>query len=195
MAQTVLGNTIGFLATLGVYDVVLPFLLVFVLMFAFLEKTKVLGLEVIKSGDKEIAYSRKNLNAIIAFTSAFFVIASSELVRILSEVVANTMLLVVTGTMFMLAIGITHTGKGEFDLDKQGLKKYKSWFLALNAIGILLIFLNALGWLDLAFGWLKSNWNSAYGMTLITILVFVGFIFWVTKSPSSPNKDKDDKDD
>ena len=195
MAQTILGNTIGFLATLGVYDVVLPFLSVFVLMFAFLEKTKVLGVEVIKSGDKEIAYSRKNLNAIVAFTSAFFVIASSELVRILSEVVANTMILVVTGTMFMLALGITHTGKNEFDLGSKTMKPYKRIFLALNAIGILLIMLNALGWLDMAYGWLVSNWNSAYGMTLIMIIVFALFIFWVTKSPKDPNKKKEDEDD
>jgi hypothetical protein len=195
MAQTILGDTIGFLATLGVYDVVLPFVLVFVLMFAFLEKTKVLGLEVVKSGDKEIAYTRKNLNAMVAFTTAFFVIASSELVRVLSEVVANTMILVVTGTMFMLALGITHTGKGEFDLGSKGMKPYKQIFLALNAIGILLIMLNALGWLDASYAWLVGNWNSAYGMTLIMILVFAGFIYWVTKSSPNPDKNKSKDDD
>lgn len=190
MAGTVLGGTIGFLATLGVYDVVLPFLLVFTLMFAFLEKTKVLGVEIIKSGDKEIAYSRKNLNAIIAFTSAFFVIASSELVRLLSEVIANTMILIVTGTMFMLALGISHdSSKGkEFQLTG----KYKTYFLTANAVGILLILLNALGWLQIAYDWILSNWNSSYGMTLLMIGVFVGFMWWITASPKSKEEKKKD---
>ena len=36
---------IGFLDKIGVYDVILPFLLVFTIVFAILEKTKVLGLD------------------------------------------------------------------------------------------------------------------------------------------------------
>ncbi len=190
MVQTVLGGTIAFLATLGVYDVVLPFLLVFTLMFAFLEKTKVLGVEVIKTGDKEIAYSRKNLNSMVAFSAAFFVIASSELVRILSEVIANTLLLVVTGTMFMLALGVTHTGKDEFDLKDT---PYYKFFLGANALGIILIFFNAMGWLQAMYGWLTANWQSSYGMTIIMVLVFVGFMWWITSSPK-PKEDKKEKD-
>ena len=66
MAQTVLGGTIDFLGRLGVYDVLLPFLLVFTLVFAFLEKTKVLGVEIVKDkAGNEHTYTRKNLNAII----------------------------------------------------------------------------------------------------------------------------------
>ena len=187
MAGTVLGGTIGFLATLGVYDVVLPFLLVFTLMFAFLEKTKVLGVEIIKSGKDEVAYSRKNLNAIIAFTSAFFVIASSELVRLLSEVIANTMILVVTGTMFMLALGISHDSSEGKEFQLQG--NYKKYFLAANAVGILLILLNALGWLQIAYSWLVSNWSSSYGMTILMVGVFVGFMAWITASPKPSKKD------
>ncbi len=181
MVQTVLGGTIGFLATLGVYDVVLPFLLVFTLVFAFLEKTKILGVELITIDGKDVAYSRKNLNSIIAFTSAFFVIASAELVRILSEVIANTMLLVITGTMFMLALGVSHTGKDEFKLSS----KYKKFFLGANALGIVLIFLNALGWLQASYQWVSQNWKSSYGMTLIMVILFAGFMFWITSSPNA----------
>ena len=38
-------GAIAFMDKLGVYDVVLPFLLVFTLIYAFLEKTKVFGVE------------------------------------------------------------------------------------------------------------------------------------------------------
>ena len=43
--ETAFRQVINVLVDLGVYDVILPFLLVFTIVFAILEKTKVLGLE------------------------------------------------------------------------------------------------------------------------------------------------------
>lgn len=189
MAATVLGGTLDFLTTLGVYDIILPFLLVFTLMFAFLEKTKVLGVELIVVDGKETAYTRKNLNAIVAFTTAFFVIASSQLVRILSEVIANVMIIIVTGTCFMLAVGITHTGEKEFSLDSMG-KGWKMGFWIFSLLGIILILFNALGWLTIIYSFLVNNWSSSAVATILMILVFVGFMAWVTSS-KKPEKKKD----
>jgi uncharacterized membrane protein YdcZ (DUF606 family) len=116
------------------------------------------------------------LNSIVAFTVAFFVIASSQLVRIVSEIIANTMILVVTGVCFMLAIGVTHTGQDEFKLEGGWLKSFY-WF---GGLGVLFIFLNALGWLNAIYDFLVRNWNSAHVATILMILVFVGFMVWVT---------------
>jgi len=188
VADTVLGETIGFMAKIGVYDVVLPFILVFTLFFAFLEKSKVLGIEVIKdAAGKEHRFTRKNLNAMIAFCAAFFVVASAQLVRIISEVIANTVILIVTGLCFMLAVGITHTGEKEFDLDSMG-KGWKLAFWIVSAVGILLILFNALGWLDAIYTFLAYNWDSAGVATMLMILIFVGFMVWVTK-PQKGNSD------
>jgi uncharacterized membrane protein len=196
MANSVLGEVLVFLARIGIYDVVLPFLLVFTLLFAFLEKTKVLGVEIIKdkNGDEHY-YTRKNLNSMIAFVSAFFVIASSQLVRILSEVIANTMILIVTGVCFMLAIGVSHTGTGEFDLGVFGRNSaWKKGFWAVNAIGIILILLNALGWLDAIYDFLLRNWSNGAVATIIMILVFVGFMAWVTSGGKPSPQPKESKD-
>ena len=193
MATTVLGGTIEFMAHLGVYDVILPFLLVFSLMFAMLEKTKLLGVEVIvdKSGN-EHRYTRKNLNSMIAFTTAFFVIASAQLVRIISEVIANTMILLVAGLSFMLAIGLSHTGEGEFNLSKLG-KGWEVGFWIANLIGILLILFNALGWLDTIYQFFKMGAQNQYVWTVILILLFVALMVWITGSPK-PLKESDKKD-
>src|SRR3989338_8886122 len=78
-------QVIEFFDTIGLFDVVLPFLLVFTIVFAILEKTKVLGTEDIE-GKK---YTKKNLNAIASFVMAFLVVASSELVEIITTVSAN----------------------------------------------------------------------------------------------------------
>lgn len=190
MADTILGGTIAFMAKIGVYDVVLPFILVFTLFFAFLEKSQVLGIEVVKdSKGAEHRFTRKNLNAIIAFSAAFFVVASAQLVRIISEVIANTVILVVTGLMFMLAVGITHTGNEEFSLDSMG-KGWKLAFWIVSAVGIVLILFNALGWLDAIYNFLLRSWDSAGVATILMVLVFVGFMVWVTKPQKGDSGEK-----
>jgi hypothetical protein len=89
----------------------------------------------------------------------------------------------------MLALGVSHTGKEEFDLKKT---PYYNFFLGANALGIVLIFLNAMGWLQAAYAWVVANWQSSYGMTLIMILAFAGFMFWITSSPKPKAKDKNE---
>lgn len=190
MSQSVLGESVGFMAKLGVYDVVLPFLLIFTLVFAFLEKSKILGVEIVKVNDKEYSYTRKNLNGVLAFTIGFFVIASAQLVRIISEIVANTMIIVVMGVCFMLAVGMTHSGKDEFKLEKG----WKTGFFIVAGIGIILITLNALGWLSAIYTFLVNNWQSAHIATALMILVFAGFMIWVTGGFSkNPGEEVDAK--
>ncbi|MBM3199831.1 hypothetical protein FJZ53_02750, partial [Candidatus Woesearchaeota archaeon] len=71
MAPSPLGGAIEFLKEFGFFDVVLPFLLVFTIVFAVLEKTKIFG------GGKE---SKKNINAMIAFVFALFFVSATNLV-------------------------------------------------------------------------------------------------------------------
>lgn len=180
MAQTVLGGVVDFLGQLGVYDVLLPFLLVFTLVFAFLEKTKVLGLEtIVDKAGKEHTYTRKNLNAIVAFTTGFFVIASSQLVRIISEVMANVIILVVTSLCFMLAIGVFHTGEKEMDVGD----KWRKWLWPISALVIVLILFNALGWIDKIYKFIVSAASTTWFATVIFLLIFIGLMFWITSSP------------
>jgi len=68
MTESMLAESLQFLSRLGVFDVILPFLLVFTIVYAILEKTKVLGTE--KVGGK--VASRKNLNSMVSFVIGFF---------------------------------------------------------------------------------------------------------------------------
>ncbi len=193
MVATVLGGVIGFLGELGVYDILLPFLLVFTLMFAFLEKTKVLGIEVIKDkAGNEHTYTRKNLNAIVAFTTGFFVIASSQLVRIISEVMANVIILVVAGVSFMLAIGVFHSGEKEMKISDT----WKNILYPISFIAILLILFNALGWIDAVYSFIVSTASTTWFATVIFVLIFIGLIFLITGSnkPSKTTSSKEEKD-
>lgn len=167
---------IGFLDKIGVYDIVLPFLLVFTIMFAILEKTKVLGVE--KVGDKELA--KKNLNSMVAFVIAFLVIASTQLVATINKVMADIVLLAILGVSFLLLTGIFFTGKEEFTLEKH--PRWKVFFMVVMFIGIVIIFLNALDWLKFVFA-VFVNWQAEWAATIIFLLVILGFMWFIVKEP------------
>ncbi len=187
MAATLLSGSVDFLASLGVYDVVLPFLLVFTLLFAFLEKTKILGLEVLKDKNgKEHTFTRKNLNSMVAFTVSFFVIASSQLVRIISEIMANVVILIVLGVSYLLATGVFHTGQEEYKVSTWE----KTTFSIISLVGIIFIVLNALGWLDIFYKFLNRAWYDANIASALMVLVFVGFMVWITWTPAPKVEEK-----
>ena len=164
---------IGFLNKLGVYDVILPFLLVFTIIFAILEKTRIFGQE--KDG-----MTKKNINAMVAFVVAFLVIASTKLVGVINEVMANVVLLVILGVCFLLLVGVFFSGKDEFSLEK--FPAWQQFFMVVMLIGIVVIFLNALGWLQFIFD-LFHNLNADWAASLIFIIIIVGFIVWITHTP------------
>jgi hypothetical protein len=176
MAQTIFRNAIEFLNDIGLYDVVLPFLLVFTLVFAILEKTKILGMGEI-DGQK---VTKKNLNAMTAFICAFLVIASTQLVSIINTVIANVVLLLVLSICFLLLVGSFH-GDGEFTL-----KDFPGWIKTLMIImfiGIISIFLDAIGWLENIIG-LFYNLDVAWVSSLVFLLLIAGMVGLIIREPA-----------
>src|SRR3989338_6934868 len=94
-------DIIDFFAQIGLFDVVLPFLLVFTIVFALLERTKVLGVEEV-DGKK---FTKKNLNSMAAFVIAFLVVASSRLVEIITEVSSKFVVILFLVVLFLLLVG------------------------------------------------------------------------------------------
>ncbi len=174
---------IEFLDRLGVYEVLLPFLLIFTLVYAILEKSRVFGTE--KIGEEEV--SKKNLNSMFAFVSAFLVVASTRLVAAVNEAVANMTILLLLGVCFLLLIGVFHRGKEELELQKG----YKSLFTILMFAGVILIFLHAIKtkdgtpWLYFAWEFIVTNFDSgAMGALILTIIV-VALMGYITGEPTS----------
>lgn len=177
-------SAIGFLGKLGVYDVILPFLLVFTIVFAILEKTRILGME--KVGDREV--TKKNLNAMVAFVVAFLVIASTQLVGVINQVMADIVLLLILAISFLLLVGVFF-GSKEFTL-----KDYPGWitfFMVLMFLGIVVIFLNALDWLQYIFA-LFVYWNEEWAITIIFVIIILGFMWYVVREPSGKKEAKKD---
>jgi len=176
-------GVINFFGDLGVYDVVLPFLLVFAIVFAILEKTKVLGTEDIEGKQ----YTKKNLNAIVAFVISFFVVASTKLVSVINTALANIVLLLLLIVLFLLLIGtFFKEGEGVF-LEKGG---WRSFFMVIVFVGIILIFLDALDWLEPMWDWFERNASTSWVGSLILLAIIILFMWYITKTPTPTSQIK-----
>ncbi len=174
-AESGFRGAISFLDKVGVYDVILPFLLVFTIVFAVLEKTRVLGMEKIEGKE----YTKKNLNAMVAFVVAFLVIASTRLVAVINEVMANVVLLLILAICFLLLVGVFF-GTQEFTLEKMPL--WLKAFTIIMFIGISVIFLNALGWLEPVFAFL-GRWDAEEVATVVFLVIVLAFIMFIVHEP------------
>jgi uncharacterized membrane protein len=180
-------GVLNFFVDLGIYDVILPFLLVFSIVFAILDKTRVLGYETIDNKQ----YPKKSINAIVAFCIAFFVVASAKLVEVIMKVSSEVVILLLAIVLFMALIGVFM----EQDANGVSLKNYTGWqkgFMVACLIGIVLIFLDALGWIDIVYNFLKDHWSNELVASVVLLLTVVGVMaFVVGKGDGQPAADKD----
>ena len=179
-------GVIDFFGDMGLYDVVLPFLLVFTIVFAIFEKTKILGSEEI-DGKK---YPRKNLNAMSAFVIAFFVIASAEIVDIITTVSSQVVVLLMASVLFLLLVG------SFFKEEKEGFwlhqKGWQVFFMIIMFVGILLIFMNAVktedgdSWLDVFWNFLSQEGGGGNAVgSIVLIVIIILFMVYIVKDNRS----------
>jgi hypothetical protein len=184
--ESMFRGIIEFFVELGIYDVILPFLLVFSIVYAILDKTRVLGTDEFEG--KHIP--KKNINAMIAFVIGFLVIVSKQLVSTINKALANVVLLLILIVMFLLLVGVFF--KKDEDVALSG--GWRIGFMVAILISIIFIFFDALptrdgssNWLQWGWDWLMSNWSgNVFGSVVMLILVIV-LIALITsdKAPSN----------
>lgn len=166
-------DVMNFFGNIGIFDVVLPFLLVFTVVFALLERTKVFGVEKIDGKD----YSKKNLNSAAAFVISFLVVASSQLVEVIVKVSSQFVVILFLIVLFLLLIGSFFKEEPHaFFLEKGG---WRTTFMIIVFVGLAFIFLDALNLLDGIFSFLRgTNTGELVGsaLLLIVIVLFIGYI-------------------
>ncbi len=184
-------NAIEFFDKIGIYDVILPFLLVFTIVFAILEKTKVFGTEEVE-GQK---ITKKNLNAMAAFVIGFLVVASSKLVEIITKVSSQVVVLLLLSILFLLLVG-SFFKEGEATFLEGG---WKYFFMIIMFIGIVGIFLHAIEtddgtpWLEWAWDELTDNWTSTGVASVILIIVIIAFMVYVVRGETPKKTKKEEK--
>ncbi|MDN5328209.1 MAG: hypothetical protein PWP03_847 [Candidatus Woesearchaeota archaeon] len=181
--QSLFRGAIEALNKLGLYDVVLPFLLIFTLMFAILEKTKILGTEEING--KEVP--RKNLNSMIAFSVALFVVASTKAVSMINSLIANVIVFVVITFLYLLMIGtVFHPTDKKKEFTIPAGVKYPT--MALGALVLIILFFKSLG---VSFGGEVDKFFTEYVFTpdvlsaIVLMATLIISLIFIVKEPKS----------
>ncbi len=181
--STLLGNAITFLDSIGFFDVVLPFLLVFTLVYGILEKTKLLGTE-----DRK---PKKNLNAMVAFTIAFFVVAASNIVTAIKTSLPWVMLILVIFISLLLLTGIFAKDE-EFDLFTK-YPKFKNWILVFVVLAVVAIFLSAFNYLQPLLNYVQGGAGSNVGSALVLLLVVGAAMWYIVSNNATEESGKNSK--
>src|SRR3989344_8759993 len=170
---TPLEEAIGFLDRFGFFRVILPFLLVFTVVYALLEKTKIFGTQ--KHGDKELP--RKNMNAMVAFVIGLLVVSARDVVTALQTSLPNVVMLIIVILAVLIGIGMLWSGEKEFNLFEK-LPKLSYVLIAVILFVLLAIFLDSFGVLNNVFDFFNKNYDRPV-VTSIGLLIVVAIIMWL----------------
>ena len=160
------------LERVGFVDVLLPFLLVFTIIFAVLEKAKILG------------DGKRNMNTALAIIFALLVViphvtgnfpAGYDPVAIINAALPSVSLLVVAVIALLILIGVFFHDRVTLGMSAPG------WVGLFSVVALVYIFGGAAGWWAGGFvDWLDSSFGSDIIAVVIMILVFGIIIAFVT---------------
>ncbi|MBN2459312.1 hypothetical protein JXB28_03420 [Candidatus Woesearchaeota archaeon] len=166
----------------GVTDVLLPFILVFTIVFATLQKTKILG------------DGKKNYNVMVALVMGLAVVIphivgrypfNFDPVNVINASLPQVSIILVAIIMLLLIIGIFGN---EIDIAGTSLA---GWVVLLAIIAVLLIFGSAVGWFPLPI-YLNFLLDPELQALIVMILVF-GIIIWFITKDDTQKEQKGEK--
>lgn len=176
-----LDNFIRTLDDWGLTDIMLPFLLIFVVIYAILMKTKILGEE------------KKNLNIIIAIVVGLLVViphvtgrfpANADPVLIINDALPQVSIVLIAIVFLLVMIGIFGQEYVFLGVSAPG------WITLISLIVIIFIFGGAAGWWSGTIGNTLQDFFGTEGIAILIMLLTFGIIIaWVT----SESKDREDK--
>ncbi len=159
---TDLRQSLEFFEEYGFYDVVFPFVLVFTIVFATLQKIRIFG-----------EHSRR-YNTIIAFVIALMFIAATKLVDALNQYLPIVGLVLALFLGLMLILGIFGIKEGS------GVQKL-GWVL--GGFVALIVGASYLPKMGDVFGFLKPL--KEYTPVIVMGAILLGIILWVTRGGES----------
>jgi hypothetical protein len=184
----VLAQGIFKLQEIGVMDIILPFILVFTIVFAVLQKTKILGHD-----DTPEKRPRKNFNAVLGLVMALAVVVphitgsypseGSDVVNIINSALPNISVVLIAVVMMLLMIGVFG---GEVNIFKSGLA---GWAVAFAIAATIFIFGTAAYWWELP-QWMDFLQDSDTQALIVILLVFGALIAFITADDHPKDKGK-----
>ncbi len=158
----------------GLYEIALPFLLIFTITFAILEKTKIFG----AGKDQE---PRSNINVVVSVILGLLIINQFEIVDRLNLFLPKVSLFIVVAIMFLILLGVFGANISE------GFSGILLLIFAIVSLFVIYWALTPYVGLDFIGPYWLESWGYDNSSTLI-FLVIIGIIIWaVVKKPRGNN--------
>ena len=129
---------------------------------------------------------KKNINAMVAFTIGFFVVAATQVVTIMQTALPIIILLLVMIIAFMVLYGAMMS-EGEVKFLAEG-SKAKGAFVFGIFIAVIAIVLGAMGMLGDLVNLIFQNIGGPALSTVLLLLVIAGFMWYVMKEDKTKTK-------
>ena len=166
---TALGNAIDFLTAFGFFDVVLPFLLVFTVTFGVLEKSNLFG------------PGKKNLNAMLAFTVGFLVVAATQITQAIQLSIPKVAFMLIVLISLLILVG-SLMGKQEGGLDFfTKFVRLQNPLIIIIIVAVIAVFFSSVGWLEPIMEFFRVNVASPVLSSIIFLAVIGGIIYYILK--------------
>lgn len=168
-------DAILYLEQVGVADVLLPFLLVFTLVFAVMEKIKMFG------------EGKKNINIIVALVMGLAVVIphvvgvypnEADVVNIINTALPNISIGIIAVVMLLLLLGLW--GGTNF-----AESKVTGWMMLLAFLYVGFVFIRAAGYWENFPQWLYFLEDPGTQALIIIIIVFFILIGYITREPGA----------
>src|SRR3989344_4181180 len=158
MAQTDFGTLIAELQSLGVYDYFLPFLLIFAIVFAILEKTKIFG-------------DKTNINVVDSLVIGLLLIVQQPIVAIINNFLPKASLIIIIILIALIVISL---------IGGNPTKLSGSVF----SVGVIVIILALIWALSPNLGWsLPFDISERTKNLILLLIIFIALpLFLVTRS-------------
>lgn len=147
-------------------QIILPFILIFTVIFAILEKAKILGED------------KKQIDAIVSFAIALIFVSYSYATGVISKLMPFLGISAVVILIFMILFAFVSAGKEGFEMSK-GLK---ITFGVLIGIGLIIVVIWATGAWDAVYGFFSGSdertttlWATIFVVIAIVVAVVVAF--------------------
>jgi len=142
-------------------ETILPFLLVFTIVFAILQKTEILG------------KGKKQVDAIVGLVAGLLVISFASVTGLIIQIIPFLAVALVVILVFMILVGSFHS-KGDFF--SPGMKTFMM-VLAFIAVAIAVVFFT--GFWEYLYDLIFQAGDSTLFANSIFILIMIGAVVWV----------------
>ena len=174
-------DAITLLIETGFTNVLAPFILIFAIVFAILQKSKIFH-----GGANEDNSARK-INAVIAFVFGIFAVISVNVVSFIAQSLATAAMAIVVILCALIVLGLI-LGDGYMTIFENPKVKFGvAGLVLLLTIIFLFSLFNVWEWISNQFSSVTSGAGNSAGMIILIVLV-LGALYWITKSDNTKSE-------